>query len=114
MSIPSAADLFEHMRDAASQALAYIEGLAKEDFLADRRTQQAVTLNLIVLGEAATKLMDRHAELIADYPQIEWQAMRGMRNRIAHGYYEIDLDVVWDTVTLGLPELLKGLSVSHD
>lgn len=107
MSVPGAADLIEHMRDAASQALSYVEGLAKEDFLADRRTQQAVTLNLIVLGEAATKLMDRHPEFVADYPQIEWQSMRGMRNRIAHGYYEIDLEVVWDTVTLGLPELLQ-------
>lgn len=114
MSIPSAADLIEHMRDAASQALAYIEGLAKDDFLADRRTQQAVTLNLIVLGEAATKLMDRHPEIVASHPQIEWQAMRGMRNRIAHGYYEIDLEVVWDTVKLGLPELLEWLSMSID
>ena len=110
MSVPSAADFIEHMRDAATQALTYVEGMTKDDFLVDRRTQQAVILNLIVLGEAATRLMDRHPELVAGQPQIEWQAMRGMRNRIAHGYYEIDLDVVWDTVALGLPELLEKLS----
>lgn len=111
MSFPEAAELIQHMREAAHQALLYTEGMAKADFLADRRTQQAVILNLIILGEAATKLMDRHPEVIARYPQIEWQGMRGMRNRIAHGYYEIDLDVVWDTVSLGLPDLLEKLTV---
>ena len=111
MSVPDASELIEHIRDAASQALTYVEGMEKEDFLADRRTQQAVILNLIVLGEAASRMMDRYPDFVAGQPQIEWQAMRGMRNRIAHGYYELDLDVVWDTVSLGLPELLETRSV---
>ncbi|MCC6924305.1 DUF86 domain-containing protein [Novosphingobium sp.] len=112
MSVPSAEQLLQHMRDAISQTLTYIEGYAKEDFLEDKRTQQAVILNLIILGEAATKLMDSYPDQTAARPEIEWRSMRGMRNRIAHGYYDIDLDVVWETVSVALPELSKLLDNS--
>jgi uncharacterized protein with HEPN domain len=109
MSVPGAQELFEHMLDAAEQATIYTEGMAKEDFLADKRTQQAVILNLVILGEAATKLMDRYPELTDSRPEIDWRAIRGMRNRIAHGYYDINLDVVWETVATALPDLEKRL-----
>jgi uncharacterized protein with HEPN domain len=109
MSVPTAEDLLQHMREAAEQATVYVDGLTKDDFLADKRTQQAVILNIVILGEAATKLMDYHADAIAAYPQIEWRSMRGMRNRIAHGYYDINLDVVWETVSVALPALLGML-----
>jgi uncharacterized protein with HEPN domain len=110
MSAPQVKDLIGHMRDAVFQATSYVEGLDKDDFLADRRTQQAVVLNLIILGEAATKLMDRHGELTNANPEIEWRSMRGMRNRIAHGYYEIDLEVVWETISTALPNLAEQLA----
>ena len=50
MSVPSAGELIDHMAEAAGQAVTYVEGLSKEDFLTDKRTQQAVILNLIILG----------------------------------------------------------------
>ena len=87
----------------------YLES-SKGDFFEDKRTQQAVILNLIILGEAATKLMDRYPAIADANPTIPWKSMRGMRNRIAHGYYDINLDVVWDTVSTALPELLAGLA----
>ena len=110
MSMPSADELIAHMAEAAEQAVTYIEGLSKDDFLRDKRTQQAVILNLIILGEAATKLMDRYPDVVAANASIPWQSMRGMRNRIAHGYYDINLDVVWQTVSVALPELVEGLT----
>jgi len=109
MSEPAADELLAHIREAAKQATSYAEGMAKEDFLADRRTQQAVILNLIIVGEAATKLMDQYPEVVASHPDIEWRAMRGMRNRIAHGYYDINLDVVWETLATALPDLVTRL-----
>jgi uncharacterized protein with HEPN domain len=109
MSEPDAAALLAHILEAAELATSYIEGMSKEDFLSDSRTQQAVILNLVIIGEAATKLMDRHPNVAASYPDTEWRAMRGMRNRIAHGYYDINLDVVWETVASALPELVKQL-----
>lgn len=105
MSASSAAVLVDQMLEATRQAQEFVEGLNRAEFLADKRTQQAVTLNLIILGEAASRLMDRHPEFVAANPGIEWRSIRGMRNRIAHGYYDIDMVVVWDTVTSALPEL---------
>lgn len=109
MSVPLAEELLDHMREAVTQVLTYTDGWDRDTFLGDKRTQQAVILNLIILGEAATKLMDYHPDAITVFPEIEWRSMRGMRNRIAHGYYDIDLDVVWETVASSLPQLLRQL-----
>lgn len=102
-------DYLDHMRQAARDALSFVEGMRKEDFLVDKRTQQAVIMSLIVLGEAATKVMDGYADFANQHPQVPWRNMRGMRNRIAHGYFDINLDVVWDTVQSALPDLLEQL-----
>ncbi|WP_433768998.1 HepT-like ribonuclease domain-containing protein [Pseudomonas putida] len=102
-------DYLEHMRQAASDALVFVEGLGREDFFDDKRTQQAVIMSLIIIGEAATKIMDRYAEFTTSNPQVPWRSMRGMRNRIAHGYFDINLEIVWETVQVALPELLKVL-----
>jgi uncharacterized protein with HEPN domain len=99
-----------HMQQAAMDAYAFVEGLSKEEFLADKCTQQAVIMSLIIIGEAATKVMDHYAEFTAQYSDIPWRSMRGMRNRIAHGYFDINLDVVWDTVQTALPRLLIQLA----
>ena len=109
MSDANAKMLLGQMLEAVRQARTYIDGMAAEDYLADKRTQQAVTLNLIIIGEVATRLMDRHPNTVAAHQDIEWRAMRGMRNRIAHGYYDIDLNIVWETAAQALPELEKCL-----
>jgi uncharacterized protein with HEPN domain len=103
------ADYLGHMRQAAFDACIFVEGLAKEDFLEDKRTQQAVIMSLVVIGEAVSKVMHEYAEFAQAHPQVPWRSMRGMRNRIAHGYFDINLDVVWDTVQLALPDLLQQL-----
>jgi len=102
-------DYLDHMQQAATDACSFVEGLAKEDFLEDKRTQQAVIMNLIIIGEAVTKVMDGYAEFAQAHGQVPWRNMRGMRNRIAHGYFDINLDVVWETVQTALPALLKQL-----
>lgn len=103
-------DYLEHMQQAAMDACAFVQGMAREDFQQDKRTQQAVIMSLIIVGEAATKVMDSHAQFAQEHPQVPWRSMRGMRNRMAHGYFDIDLDMVWNTVQNALPELLRQLS----
>lgn len=91
-----------------------MEGMNKTRFLADKKTQQAVILNILVVGEAATQIGNEYPEWADHHPDIPWRQMRGMRNRMAHGYFEIDLDVVWDTVQQSLPELEgKLLAILH-
>lgn len=107
MTVNRLADYLDHMRLAIADAQSFTEGMALADFEQDKRTQQAVVMSLIVLGEAATKVMDQHPTFAEQHKQIPWRSMRGMRNRIAHGYFDINLEVVWDTVQTALP-LLKS------
>ncbi|MBL0285243.1 MAG: DUF86 domain-containing protein [Zoogloea sp.] len=99
----------EQMHEAASQALAYVDGMDKDGFVADKRTQQAVVLNLLVIGELAAKLIEQRGDFVTEHPRIAWASMKGMRNRIAHGYFELDIGVVWETVQRALPDLLVHL-----
>ena len=108
-------DYLEHIQQAAIDARSFVDGLAKEDFLADKRTQQAVIMSLIIIGEAATNIMDAYTAFTQAHSEVPWRSMRNMRNRMAHGYFDINLDIVWDTVQEWLPELLKQLpSVLQD
>lgn len=87
--------------------------MEKPAFLADTRTQQAVILNLVIIGEAATRLLQSYDAFLERHPKIPWRSMKGMRNRIAHGYFDIDLDVVWETVQTALPQLLRQLPATQ-
>jgi uncharacterized protein with HEPN domain len=102
-------DYMGHMLEAAQQACSYSEGLSMKDFLADKRTQQAVILNLVIIGEAATQLLKDYGSFLDQHPEVPWRSMKGMRNRIAHGYFDINLEVVWETVQTALPQLLERL-----
>lgn len=103
-------DYLDHILEAARLACSYVEGLHKGGFLADRRTQQAVILNIVIIGEAATQLAKEHPEFIGRHPDVPGRNMKGLRNRIAHGYFAINLDIVWDTVQTALPPLVERLS----
>lgn len=63
-------DYLGHMKQAAMDACGFVEGLTKDDFLADKRTQQAVIMSLIILGEAATKVMDGYVEFTQAHPEV--------------------------------------------
>ncbi len=103
------ADYLDQMRTAADDARRFVEGMTKQDFLTDKRTQQAVVMSLVIIGEAAGRIMDQHLDFVAAHPTIPWRSMRGMRNRIAHGYFDVNLDVVWDTLQTALPDLSRRL-----
>jgi uncharacterized protein with HEPN domain len=103
-------DRLDHIRRAATNAMAFMEDYEKDDFFKDERTQQAVVMSLVIIGEAATKLVDENLEFTQDHAEIPWQKMRGLRNRITHGYFDIDFNVIWDTVKVSLPDLLQKIS----
>jgi uncharacterized protein with HEPN domain len=67
-----------------------------------------ICMCFIVIGEEI-KRIDRHTEkrLLPKYPAIPWESVMGMRDRIAHGYFDIDIDVVWDTLQNDIPPLLE-------
>ena len=98
------------MADCAFQAISYLDGMTKEDFLGDKRTQQAVIMNLQLIGELATTLRRSYSTDLTDLPALPYEQMIGMRNRIAHGYFDLNLDTVWIVATESLPELRKALA----
>ena len=103
-------DYMDHMVEAIDLALGYVDGMDKATFLDDRRTQQAVIMNILVIGEAATRMAEKYPEFAQQHSHIPWGSMRGMRNRLAHDYFDIDLDVVWETLRKDLPDLRDGLA----
>ena len=102
-------DYLGHMLDAIELVRRYTDGMKKQNFIDDKKTQQAVILNILVIGEAATKICIEHPGFVAEHAQVPWDKMRGMRNRMAHGYFEINLDIVWGTVQESLPRLQHQL-----
>lgn len=102
-------DYIEHIQGAAIRLRAYVAGTTKEMFLLDRKTQDAVILNVLVIGEAAAQILAEHAEFARERSDIPWSQMKGMRNRMVHGYFETNLDLVWETVQVFIPELESKL-----
>jgi uncharacterized protein with HEPN domain len=100
----------DHIKEAATLATGYVGGMTKSAFLDDRKTQQAVIYNIMIMGEAATQIINEYPDFVAAHPNIPWREMRGIRNRMAHGYYELDLTIVWDTVTTYLDRLIQQIA----
>ncbi len=92
--------LLEDIYQAIERIEQYIENFAFQDFLKDIKTQDAVIRNLEVIGEAVKHLSSDVREA---YPQVPWRAMAGLRDRLIHHYFGINLDVVWEIVTNELP-----------
>ena len=93
-----------HVRDAAEKALAFIEGKTRESLDEDDLLVFGLMRAFTIIGEAASNITDSFQ---AAHPEIPWALMIGMRHRIVHAYFDVDLDIVWDTVTENLPSLLK-------
>ncbi len=95
-----------HMQEAAAKVLRYTADLDATAFAADEKTVEAVVWNLSVLGEAARHIP---AEVEQAYPAVPWTQMKGIRNRIVHGYDQIDLEIIWNVARVELPPLLPLL-----
>lgn len=109
MTADRIAEYLDQMIEAAGLARSYVAGMGFDEFVTDRRTQQAVVLNIVVIGEAAARLLRERPEFAERFPAVPWRSIRGMRNRAAHGYFDLDLSLVWQTVGDSLPELISEL-----
>jgi uncharacterized protein with HEPN domain len=85
---------------------AFAEGFNRASFENDERIQSAILYQLLVLGEAVKRLSVEFRERHSDVP---WSRIAGMRDRIIHGYDSVDLDEVWNAVTIHVPELAARL-----
>ncbi|MCX8016669.1 MAG: DUF86 domain-containing protein [Rhodocyclaceae bacterium] len=95
-----------HMIEAAEQALDFVRERKRADLEDDPMLRLALTRAIEIVGEAAAQVSEAgRAELAA----IPWPQIVGMRNRLVHAYFDINLDILWDTVQIALPALLDQL-----
>lgn len=95
-----------HMLDAAEKIVAFSKGLSLADFHGDEKLQLAIIRLLEIMGEAANSLSD---DLKENHREIPWPQITATRNRLIHGYFDVDLDVVWKIVTTDIPALVQHL-----
>ena len=97
-----------HIIEAADEAMGYVRGLSRTEFENDRPLQHSVVRCIEIVGEASSRLSN---ELRESNPQVPWVDIIGMRNRIVHAYYDIDIGIVWKTAVEDLSDLLPELRV---
>ena len=95
-----------HILDASKEAVEFAKGRSRAELDSDRKLNLSLVRLLEVIGEAARGISD---EFRTQHPELPWKKMVGMRDRLIHGYYDVDLDVVWETVTEDLPGLVAKL-----
>ena len=98
-------DYRTHIVEAIDRINQYVNGLTPLAFLEDQKTQDAVVRNFEVLGEAAHNVETHHFAFAAAHPDVPWALMYTMRNRIAHGYFKVDYELVWKTIHRDLPQV---------
>jgi len=94
----------KHIRDAIEKTQAYAKGVSKSTFLGNTLVQDAVIRQIEIIGEAARRVSE---EMRSENVQIPWQDIAGMRNKLIHDYFGVDIEKVWLTVKKDLP-LLKA------
>lgn len=94
------------MLDAARKAQRFIAGRNREALDSDDMLTFALTRAIEIIGEAASRISKETSD---QYPEIDWKGITGMRHKAIHDYMEFDLDILWKTVTVRIPELIIQL-----
>ena len=97
----------EDIAESCKKILRFTKGLTRSDFIQDERTFDAVVRNLEIIGEAAKHVSDN---LRGQMPDVEWRKISSMRDTIAHEYFGIDNDILWDVIQNKIPQLAKTIN----
>ena len=95
-----------HMLDAAKEALSFVQGRSRSELDENRMLVLSLVKDVEIIGEAAYRIS---AESRGDLPSIPWADVIGMRHRLIHAYFDINLDVLWQTLVDDLPELVSAI-----
>ncbi len=96
-------DRMTHMLESARRANELIQGKSRSDLTSDDVLGLALTRLIEIIGEAACHVSEEGRK---ELPQLPWDQIVNMRHRIVHGYYNVDLDILWDTIEIDLPPLV--------
>ncbi len=101
-------DYLRHILAETEYLIAASDTVTKSHFLADTTLQRAFVRSLEIIGEAVKKLPD---DFRRDHAEIEWRQMAKMRDRLIHGYFSVDYDLVWEVVQTRIPELHRKVAL---
>jgi len=96
----------KHVLDAISQIAKYTKNISYKDFVSNQMIQDAVIRQVEIIGEATKNLSKKIKEKYKDIP---WRKMAGMRDKLVHGYFGVDLEAVWEAVEKDIPALRKRI-----
>lgn len=102
-------DYLTHIEQAIARIDIYVNRAAKEDFLRNQLLQDAVIRNLEIVGEASRNILRSYPEFAEANSGLPLKSACEMRNVLAHGYFEVDLDIVWQTIVRDLPMLAEQI-----
>jgi len=97
----------KHILESIEEAEGFVENTSEEEFSRDVKTQDAVARRIEIIGEAVKNLPESFKK---KYPEIEWREIAGMRDKLIHHYFGIEMSVVWSTSKKDLPKLKKQIS----
>ncbi len=102
MSEKTDTDFLLHITEAINRTIKYTDGMNYEEFVQDTKTHDAVIRNIEIIGEAAKNISD---DIKISYDEIPWKNMAGMRDRLIHHYFGVNLSIVWTVVKEELPSV---------
>ncbi len=101
-------EYLQHILSEADYLINRSGGVSRAEFMRDETLRRAFVRSLEVIGEAAKQVPD---ELRSKYGHVEWRAMAGMRDRLIHGYFGVDYDIVWDVVINKVPIVRQQVAI---
>lgn len=105
----------EHILIAIKRIHHYINDIDESTFLQNELIQDGVIRNIEIIGEAARNIERYYPHLTGAYPEVPWSDLYWMRNRVTHGYFSIDLELVWKTLEKDIPDLqMKIEKIYHE
>ncbi len=96
----------EHILESIRDIESFIAGVSKESFMKNKEKQSAVVRQIEIIGEASKNLSE---DFKAKYPEVSWREIIGSRDKIIHHYFGVDLEIVWEIITINLPTLKKQI-----